>query len=597
MVRIKTLTSRLLALPLCFGCVAVAAVPQAACGEVYELIHVVNCSTSPVSFGAQGTYKWLGYLNLGANIQYNLPGCGSTNITVDCNYALNGTEVPGEYYAGAAVNVSSWYGEQPQSGCWQTGSMGGNDFFTFYVWGVSSQASNVPPYFSTVVLSMQNNSSAAQQGYVTYNGYPMLTHAVVNPGATLTYSNHFENDGCSPFVASLLSYGLNGNGVDPLGLPYTDQAVTFSNNLGGVQNGIYTNPEPVLNSPANWLETNGPIDFSSVGGASSTNLGAIMEAAYNELAQSLQSINGNLISNRSGAGSTVISNVVTFQGGSNVWVQNWPSSFTNGGGGASNVWIQNWPSNLLGNVTVTNIGNSTNGASWTNGLTLNQFTNAGTQAQLGQSNRLSWAYYQMTSSTNEGSIPLLGYGSTLLSGNPSSGQIPVASGGAGGLQTIMVGGKSGQIAFTLDSSVMPAFTGVRTGIEWFVAGLVFLICWKGFQSSMQSLLLTPQARTAGEEVLGTNANFAGAIAAAGLILGVVAAAAVFFLPYLAGYAATFMPGNPFSAVSGTFAYSYLDAFVPLNVVASAVGVVLFFRLTCGSVTLVAAGCIKLLVGL
>jgi len=154
MVRLKTLTSRLLALPLCFGCVAVAAVPQAAFGEVYELIHIVNCSTSPVSFGAQGTYKWLGYLNLGANIQYNLPGCGSTNITVDCNYALNGTEVPGEYYAGAAVNVSSWYGEQPQSGCWQTGSMGGNDFFTFYVWGVSSQASNVPPYFSTVVLSM-----------------------------------------------------------------------------------------------------------------------------------------------------------------------------------------------------------------------------------------------------------------------------------------------------------------------------------------------------------------------------------------------------------------------------------------------------------
>ena len=122
--------------------------------------------------------------------------------------------------------------------------MGGNDFFTFYVWGVSSQASNVPPYFSTVVLSMQNNSSAAQQGYVTYNGYPLLTHAVVNPGATLTYSNHFENDGCTPFVASLLSYGMNGNGLDPLGLPYTDQASTFANNLGGVQNGIYTNPEP-----------------------------------------------------------------------------------------------------------------------------------------------------------------------------------------------------------------------------------------------------------------------------------------------------------------------------------------------------------------
>lgn len=419
----------------------------------------------------------------------------------------------------------------------------------------------------------------------------------MNPGATLTYSNHFENDGCTPFVASLLSYGMNGNGLDPLGLPYTDQASTFANNLGGVQNGIYTNPEPVINSPASFLDTNGPIDFSSVGGASSTNYAAIMEAAYNELAQSLQSINGNLISNRSGAGSTVISNLVTFQGGSNVWVQNWPSSFTNGGGGSSNVWIQNWPSNLFGNVTVTNIGNSTNGASWTNGLTLNQFTNAGTQAQLGQSNRLSWAYYQMTESTNEGSIPLLGYGSTLLSGNPSSGQMPSASGGAGGSQTIMVGGKSGQVSFTFDSSVMPAFTGVRTGIEWFVAGLVFLICWKGFQSSMQSLLLTPQARTAGEEVLGTNANFAGAIAAAGLILGVVAAAAVFFLPYLAGYAATFMPGNPFSSVSGTFAYSYLDAFVPLNVVASAVGVVLFFRLTCGSVTLVAAGCIKLLVGL
>ena len=54
----------------------------------------------------------------------------------------------------------------------------------------------------------------------------------------------------------------------------------------------------------------------------------------------LQSINGNLISNRSGAGSTVISNLVTFQGGVNVWVQNWPSSFTNGGGGSSNVWIQ-----------------------------------------------------------------------------------------------------------------------------------------------------------------------------------------------------------------------------------------------------------------
>ena len=40
MVRLKTLTSRLLALPLCFGCVAVVGAPAT---EVYELIHVVNC--------------------------------------------------------------------------------------------------------------------------------------------------------------------------------------------------------------------------------------------------------------------------------------------------------------------------------------------------------------------------------------------------------------------------------------------------------------------------------------------------------------------------------------------------------------------------
>ena len=65
-----------------------------------------------------------------------------------------------------------------------------------------------PSYLLTVVLSMQNNSSAAQQGYVTYNGYPLHTHAVVNPGATLTYFNHFENDGCTPSVASLSSYGM-----------------------------------------------------------------------------------------------------------------------------------------------------------------------------------------------------------------------------------------------------------------------------------------------------------------------------------------------------------------------------------------------------
>jgi hypothetical protein len=330
----------------------------------------------------------------------------------------------------------------------------------------------------------------------------------------------------------------------------------------------------VTNSPIIWDNTN------TGGGTGGLALDSTLRAGFSAVANLLNQANDYLsrgygvISNS--AGITIVSNFY------NPFFTNTVNlSLTNGGGG-SNVWVQNWPTNWPFGQT--------------NAITSNDFAayqqNQAAQAGGNWTNVVLPAISAATNAASALDASAVGQ----ASGFGASVASPSYSGGAQD-SSIVIQSPAGTLTYNLGTASLPTayFTGGSI-LVWALYALTFLICWVTFRKAVMSVLLTPQATTAGSEIAGTNPiKWTTALTMAGVIVALAAVVTAWAMPHLLSYI-TVITGNPFAGISG-FGWDFCNSFVPMSTLVSCVTVTFFFRMTVDSMAMVFQGVVKFLVGL
>ncbi len=245
-------------------------------------------------------------------------------------------------------------------------------------------------------------------------------------------------------------------------------------------------------------------------------------------------------------------------------------------------------SNALAGLKLTNGGTNL----WTNGLTLDQLTNSASDFQGDQSNRIGQATAAMQSLTNGASI--LGNDGLQSAASSLGNGLGVGAGSADEYD-FTVGGP-----VTAIIRVAPLPYGsvgvVHDLIGWLCYVFLFVANYKVFREGLYQALLAPQTRTAGEEILGNNVNFASALVVAGLIVSTIAVIPALFLPQLVTAIGSVV-GNPFTAISGLPGWGWVMAACPMDTMLSVMGSHILFRLALDGTVVVTCGIIRFLVGL
>jgi len=140
---------------------------------------------------------------------------------------------------------------------------------------------------------------------------------------------------------------------------------------------------------------------------------------------------------------------------------------------------------------------------------------------------------------------------------------------------------------------------VRTAMIWFLALWVFTQVFKSVEEGLRMIALVPQATTAGQSAVGTNANIAGALTSAGMICATIAVAVVLAVAYVQGF---WPEGNPLTGVkaSGAIlstAVYWADQFFPLSVAFVAIVEVYGTKIAMLGLYLLKSFVIKFLVGI
>lgn len=363
-------------------------------------------------------------------------------------YDFAGPYCGGSGYVGSSVGTAVVDGCQKASQTWtfDPGEINGNDCGgelagdshpIFYVNGVECDGSNVdtpdaifylnssgtgttPPASVPVSSTVVNNSSSPQTAYAyddqpppgmsqsdfdNLPANPSLQTVVLNPGASYTFNDSLLNSPCEPASNYHLISGVQGNGnqLSASTSPNTSPGQSTGNGSAPYDNiswtnsiasditnfsNVYTDSQTYYSSPATFLQTNGVVDWSSVGGTNAS-VTAVNEAGFNSLGKQLNAIAADLTA----AGGVPVylanSNAVSGSGGTNIF------------NGASNVWVMNWPSNYLGLGSGTNLFYGQ-----TNGLTVGELSNV----VMNWSNLLAEIATNTFPSTNGAVLTNLSYG-------------------------------------------------------------------------------------------------------------------------------------------------------------------------------------------
>jgi hypothetical protein len=242
------------------------------------------------------------------------------------------------------------------------------------------------------------------------------------------------------------------------------------------------------------------------------------------------------------------------------------------------------------NITVTN-----NIAGTTNGISTNQLDQLVRGQQQGQSNKIASATTAMQSVTN-GAASL--DGGTLKSAASGLGDLGSAAGSGGAASFDFPIGGSSPMAMTITTSDQTYFhmAAVKTALSWGIYLALFIANYKVFRVAMVSAAVAPQARTAGEEILGNNVNFASALVVAALIIAAVAVIPAFALSQLVSWMGN-LSGGPFSGLTSLPTWGWVTSSVPIGLMATSIGVHIVFRVAVDFLSFVVIGIIRFLVGL
>jgi hypothetical protein len=372
---------------------------------------------------------------------------------------------------------------------------------------------------------------------------------------------------------------FGGSTINPLSGGYLPDSGGFTNSMSLGQ--ITNNLQPPVGGSATDYATGqgGPILWNT------TNQTTVDQAGFNALDEAMlqnqNAINNdisnlyNQLHNNGMPVTTFPSNISlmgtnTFNGASNVWVQNWPSNYngsTNSGGSTSNVWVENWP--FATNETVSN------------------------------------AISYMLAQTNQAYTVLNPIGSAQAS---FVGAMPSSLGDQQGSpqeQDIQIGPGSSPI--TIAMGVLPAnvsnpLASLRSMIAWIIVAL--LLCWNfaTLFDAMQEVLETPQAQ--GPDTGAVVGTFFGNVFSAGFcalaIISLVSILPVVAAGFLAGELSFFggsSTSNPLSFFNAMgWAYQFLSQFIPIYTLVTAFGARVAYWFAVRSLSATLSAVIKMLIG-
>lgn len=258
--------------------------------------------------------------------------------------------------------------------------------------------------------------------------------------------------------------------------------------------------------------------------------------------------------------------------------------------------------NLLGGGT-NDISLTITNDSWTNGLTISQYTNTVIQSQLAETNLLVGFSDLLHSVTNNNpGITAQGYADVKsgLVGMLDAHPVDDVGGGYAG-QAISLG--QGITMTMLDTAVIdtviPESQKARSVVAWVIALGLLLVNWNTIYKASATAFLVPQSRTSGTEIMGTNINMTSAFAMAALIVGVVASLPTIAIGWLLDdvhLLALFASGGKGGGLTSMSAFSFADHYFPIGMLVSALTNHVLVRMTLQPIALTICASIKFFVG-
>lgn len=228
------------------------------------------------------------------------------------------------------------------------------------------------------------------------------------------------------------------------------------------------------------------------------------------------------------------------------------------------------------------LGGGSNGvlAGFTNALTLAQLTNQSDVYQAALSNTESDVMSQISSLTNQAGQMAMG---SVADAVAASGSLAVQYSGSVGITPSPIDLGHG-VEIQLGSS-MPSYGPLRQILAWATIVGLFIANWRTTYDRIRDVLASEQAYTAGTSVLGTNVNYASSLAMAAAIFALVTAIPTFAVAVLSGEVSLYVSlGGPLAMLSSglSWGYSFLDQYIPLATVVSAVVSRLLFNVAIDS---------------
>ena len=568
---------------------------------------------------------------------------GSLGVNCPAGSSANtiNNSIPGDAYgcSGSRADIYLQCGSQPlvligSTGNWTQQNIQIN--YTVNCNGSNCTNSAVPPPCTTnVTFNVHNDNNYTLWYYqaITVNvGDPIGGGLMLAPGASGTsQATWLCSQGpnvmlfCSATAPAYSSGSPNGTmtgqNLDSNALPIIGANPSLTspgNGYGNPSLSTYQAPSPDQYNATNFyaMGTNAPILFSGTN-TQQQGFDALYDAITKASKLNDQDIwgaaggitNAILAAARSQTNAAAWTNGLTFQQFTN-GLAAWGQAGTNSGGIVwtngmtysqfTNGFAQYQDTNGLTYQEFTNglaLFGNTNQV-WTNGLTFVEFTNRDYQMSQAATNQMTQWQANMQAATNGASAV-----SRAIMAPPGGWSVGLAGGlsapGGDTSQAIQVGAPGHQISFQFSNSVMPQYPGLRQMCYWCILVTVFAYCWKTFEKKLQSLFYVPAATSAGQSFAGFNANFPGAIAAAGVIVGVIAAFVTAAMSAFMGSTSdtlTSLESSPFLGMTGSFAWNFLSVYVPLDTLASGVVTVLVYRMTLTAAAGTAAAVLKFIVG-
>lgn len=531
-----------------------------------ETVDVVNVGTNQVSAG----------------FSYNAPDNSSGGQTIlpgTTWHTFNGDTVAGHTY------YISW------------GPVGGPKIYSMAVGTTTSQtgyqdfghfpvSANGTPTNCYDYVTISNTSNARNMYQLTLNGSPYGV-VFVDPGASPTFQ--FPNPNCNTSNQYSFTQIYSFGGLSQFGPPQT------VSELGGT---LYANQQATATStgPVSSVTASPTQDANNHPNAPVINSASSPIAKYTNIFDTANTNGGIVFGTNSFSSPTNAANNGTIQQGANAIYQATVDSSKSVVSAIQSLQAENaqghaGTSNAIA-VLAGALGGMTNGT----GGSVSNLPGLETNLALGQLNgEGSNAVTSMLSATNGASA--LGFGGfTNAVGTKLGTDLGLSGGGVGFSAVTLPGTPSVTLAVGLPTGLETPISVLSSLCEWTCYFWLFISTYRLFVPNIRAALATPQAGTAGEEVLGTNLNFGSALVVAGLIVGVVVVLVSVGLSSLGTFVSQ-IPGNPFSGMMTLPGSSFVASCVPLSVIGSCIVSHVMFRLVIDSATVVTMGVIKFLVGL